>query len=275
MSVVVQIKKKLGQVFSEEQASVLSEVITDAYRTLVKSDDFQELKAIVKDLAEAQKQTELKVGELAEAQKRTEQKVGELVEAQKRTEQRVEELAEAQKRTEVRLEELAEAQKRTEQKVGELAEAQKRTEAELHQLVYEHQITRKQLGGLSMTVGYTLENEAYKWLPALLEKDFGIIVKDRLKRKYVVDNSGKHIEVNIIGEASKNGKEIVIIGEAKSQLSKNDVDDFVRKKLKRVEGVWKAVFPVLVTHMIAHPDVEEYVKEKDIALYYSYDLTSS
>jgi len=38
-------------------------------------DDFSELKAIVKELAEAQKRTEVKVAELAEAQKRTEVKV--------------------------------------------------------------------------------------------------------------------------------------------------------------------------------------------------------
>jgi hypothetical protein len=55
--------------------------------------DFEDLKAIVRDLAKSQQ-------ELAEAQKRTEQRVEELAEAQKRTEHQVGELAEAQKRTE-------------------------------------------------------------------------------------------------------------------------------------------------------------------------------
>lgn len=40
--------------------------------------------------------------------------------------------------------------------VRELAEAQKRTEKELHALVKEHKETRRQLGGLTMVVGYTL-----------------------------------------------------------------------------------------------------------------------
>jgi len=168
--------------------------------------------------------------------------------------------------------ELAEAQKRTEQRVNELAEAQKRTEEELRKLVQDHRETRRQLGGLAMVVGYTLENEAYKALPRLLKEDYNISVKDKLRRQYVKDNQGKYIEVNIVGKASKSGKEIVIVGEGKSQLSKNDIDRFRNKKLNRLEGVFKEMFPLLVTHMTTNPDVEEYAKKKGITLYYSYDF---
>jgi len=125
----------------------------------VRREDFVELRAAVRELAEAQRQFEARaearftrletaLAKLAEAQRRTEQRldrleqvVQELAEAQKRTEQRVQELAEAQRRTEQRLDrleqvvqELAEAQKRTEQRVEELAEAQKRTEQRLDRL---------------------------------------------------------------------------------------------------------------------------------------------
>lgn len=71
-------RKRLEAVFDKDQAEVLSEVITEAYRDLVKTSDFNELKGIVKDLG-------TKVGELAEAQKRTEKRVEDLAEAQKRT----------------------------------------------------------------------------------------------------------------------------------------------------------------------------------------------
>ena len=54
------IKEKLEAVFKKDQANVLAEVISDAYRELVKTDDFNELKGIVKELAEAQKRTEIK-----------------------------------------------------------------------------------------------------------------------------------------------------------------------------------------------------------------------
>ncbi len=62
------------------------------------------------------------------------------------------------------------------------------------------------------------------------------------------------------------------MGETKSQLLKNDVDSFVRRKLNRLEGVFEEMFPVLVTHMTSSSDVEEYAKEKGIVLYYSYDF---
>ena len=259
MLTVVEIKRKLQTVFDEQQARVLAEVVIDAYTDLVKTSDFNELKGIVKELAKEQKA-------LAEAQKRTEQRVAELAEAQQRTEQRVAELAEAQKRTEQRVLELAEAQKRTEQRVEELAVA-------LRQLTEEHAETRRQVGGLAMTVGYRLEDEAFKALPALLHQDFGIIVQDRLRRRFVTDNRGQPLEVNIIGDALRDSQAVVIVGESKSQLSKNKVDEFVQKKLKRLEGVFKAeMFPVLVTYMISEPDVEEYMKAQGIALYYSYDF---
>jgi len=93
----------------------------------VRREDFDELRAAVIGLTEAQKRTEQKVAELAEAQKRTEERL-------ERLETTVAELAEAQKRTEQRVAELAEAQERTEQKVAELAEAQKRTEERLERL---------------------------------------------------------------------------------------------------------------------------------------------
>ena len=170
------------------------------------------------------------------------------------------------------MEQLAEAQNRTEARVEQLAEAQNRTEKELRELVGEHKKTRTQLGGLSATVGYRLEDEAFKALPQLLKRDFGVIVQGRLKRQYVKDNKGEEIEVNIVGEAVRDSRKVVIVGESKSQLSKNDVNRFIKKKLKRLEGLFKEIFPVLVTYMISEPDVERYVKDKGIALYYSYDF---
>ena len=186
----------------------------------------------------------------------------------------VRELAEAQKRTEQRVEELAQAQKRTEQRVEELAQAQKQTEKELQKLIKEHTKTREQVGGLSITVGYILENEAMKALPTLLLKEFGLKVEDRLVRKFVKDKKGRPIEINIIGKAIRDGKEVVIIGEAKTQLSKNKVLEFLRKKIRPLEGVFKEeFFPILVTHMITQPDVEEYAYKNGIKrVYYSYEF---
>src|SRR5262245_6652152 len=76
--------------------------------------DFADLKAIVRELAQAQQRTELRIEELAQAQKHSETGMEELrgvlrdlTAAQQRTETRVEQLEDAVQR-------LAEAQQRTE-----------------------------------------------------------------------------------------------------------------------------------------------------------------
>jgi len=232
-----EINERLRKVFTPDQVEVLIDMFRYAFDRLVKASDFAELKGIVAELAEAQKQSERRLGELTK-----------------------------------RVDELAEAQKRTEERLNELAEAQIRTEEELRKLAQEHRETRRQLGGLTITVGYTLENEAFKALPDLLKRDYGLELRGRLKRAYVRDKEGKAIEVNIIGKAVKDGREVTILGEGKAQLSKRDVDRFLRRKVNRLRDVLGDLFLVLVTHMISEYDVEEYAKEKGIALYYSYDF---
>jgi uncharacterized phage infection (PIP) family protein YhgE len=259
--------------------SILDEVERNREESVTRR-EFHALTDIVVQLGQTTK-------ELAEAQKRTEGKLEQLTE-------RVDQLAEAQKKTEVRLEQLTERVDQLTERVGQLAEAQKKTEIRLAQLtervdqladaIYKlslevteltksHKDLQKQVGGLTTTIGYTLENEAYKSLPDLLLRDFGFTVQGRLKRDYVKDKAGDDIEVNILGKAkNRDNKEIMIIGESKSQLSKNQTDEFIRKKLSRMQGVFEDVFPVLVTHMISSPDVKTYLEEKGIALYYSYDF---
>ncbi|HPQ20040.1 MAG TPA: hypothetical protein PKX90_12330 [bacterium] len=95
-----QIFNNLKNIFNEEIAiemmKIISEIIKTIYeeqKRMVTKEEFNELKEIVKELAEAQKRTEQKVEELAEAQKRTEQKVEELAEAQKNAEKQIAELS--------------------------------------------------------------------------------------------------------------------------------------------------------------------------------------
>lgn len=202
---------------------------------------------------------------LARAQAATEERGGRLDIA-------MEELAQAQARTEKRLEELAQAQTRTEKRLEELAQAQAETERRLQRLIGEHAETRRQLGGLSIAVGYGLEDRAFKALPDLLKRDYGLEVLDRLKRTYFKDNRGEILEVNILGRARRDSQEVLIVGEAKSQLSKRGVDEFLRRKLTRLQGMAPELFPILVTFMTTSPDVEEYARAKGIALYYSFDF---
>ena len=171
MQAAANVRKKLESVFKKNQASILAEVITDAYNELVKTSDFNELKGIVKALAEAQN------------------------------------------RTEARMVELAQAQSRTETRVEELAQAQKATEKEIRMLVKGFRETRGELGGLSRSVSYGFENEAYRMLPKFLEETYGILVKKKLIRTEI---GGK--EIDIFGMARKNGQDAVVVGEVKLRL---------------------------------------------------------
>jgi len=161
---------------------------------------------------------------------------------------------------------------RLENIVANLAEAQGGTEKRMEQFAKAQENMREELSVLGTIIGYTLENEAFKKLPELLKKDFGIQVKQRLKRTYVRDIDGKSMQVNIFGQGEQDGKEITIIGESKAQLSKSKVNHFLQENTRRLQGVYPGIFLVMVTHMITAPGVDDYAKKKGIALYYSYDF---
>lgn len=282
-----------GQGLTSELYKTIVAIVDDRVREIrVTREEFEDLKEVVRELAQAQARTEQrldrlaeKVEELAEAQARTERRldslaarVEELAEAQKRTEARVEELAEAQKRTEARVEELAEAQARTERrldsltvKVEELAEAQRKTEVKLATLTDEHRKTREMLGGLAHTVGYRLEDEAIWALPHLLARDFGMEIESPLVRTFLEAAPNRYVEVNIWGHGVVDGRRVAILGEAKSQLKKRDVDGFLKTMAKVREISGMEVFPVLVTYQ-ASPKVRQAAAEKGIKVYLSYEL---
>lgn len=226
-------------------------VMYEELKNTVTKAEFNELKEIVK--------------ELAEAQKRTEQRVEELVEAQKHSEERL-------TRLELTVAELVEAQKLTEKRVAELAEAQKRTENELRELVKAHSETRKMLGGLSDAVGYGLEDRAIKSLPEILKNKYGIEVSGPLVRKFVRYN-GKRDEVNIYGIAKKGDQNIYIIGEAKSRLGKKHIDDFLKlvTRLEENRIISGEKFLLTITYSV-EPEIEEYAKNRGLTVIWSFEI---
>jgi DNA repair exonuclease SbcCD ATPase subunit len=173
-------------------------------------------------------------------------------------------LAQAQRRTEERLNELSE-------RVNQLAEAQRRTEKEIEKLTKGLESLRKEVGGLAHTVGYQLEDEAIKALPELLKRDAGVEVVGRLKRDYIEIAPGKYIEVNIWGTGRINGEEYVIVGEARSQLKKGDVDEFIKKVNAIKRYIPKEQIKILVTYQTS-PIVRKYAEGKGIKIYFSYEF---
>ncbi len=173
--------------------------------------------------------------------------------------------------------ELIEAQKRTEEAVNKLAEAQKKTEEEIAKLtkrmsVFEKRLEKveERLEGISNSVGYSLENSSYKALPRLLEERFGIKIKDRLIRRYM-SLGAKEIQINIYGEARKNGSEILILGECKVRPSKKEIARFEKYARRIAQHMGKEAFLVVVAHDFT-PSIERLLREKGIVYFWSYEL---
>ena len=230
------------------------------------------IEAAIEKLTEAQIRSEKRLDRVEAAQARSEERLDRIEAAQARSEERldrieaaIEKLTEAQIRSEKRLDRVEAAQARSEERLDTLTER-------LDTLVKEHGKTRSQLGGLAMTVGYTLENAAYRALPDLLKADYGIEVQDRLIRTYLTDDKNRSLEVNIFGKGLKNGREVVILGESKSQLSERHINRFIFTRLDHLKPLFGEVLPILVTHMISSEGVAAYAKEQGIALYYSYQF---
>jgi hypothetical protein len=170
--------------------------------------DFEELKGVVRDLAEAQRRTELRIEELAQAQQRTEI--------------RLEELAQAQQRTEIRLEELAQAQQRTDSHMGELAQAQKRTQDELTLF---RQTFTAQIGSLGARWGMQTEEAFRQGIRAILH-EVGLTTERFLEYDAEGEVFGfpDQVELDVV---IKNGKVMVI--EIKSSLDRGNTYLFERK----------------------------------------------
>jgi hypothetical protein len=238
----MQTAMKISPQMRQEIVSIIDERIREVHVT---KQDFSELKAIVRDIAEIQKRTETRMEELAEAQKRTEAGVEELAEAQK---------------------ELTGAQERTEAKVGELAEAQKNTEISVDTLARGLEATRTELGGLARSVAYSLENEAYRQLPGYLKEHFQIVLAEKMIR---LELEGE--EVNLFARGKKDGQDLLVVGEAELRLSSVGKLRQLEKKVALVKKTYPGdCIPLLITHF-ARPQVLEAARERGIIVVQSFE----
>ena len=261
-----EIFQNLKETFGEKEATVLTNLLIKMYNDInqtVTKAEFQELRVVVNELAEAQKRTEERVEELA-------QRMEELAQAQKRTEERVEELAQAQKRTEERVEELAQAQKRTEESIKELIRAQRENEKILKNFMVAFDDLKKQVGGLSMVVGYGIEDNLMPLMPQFVQNNYKVKACE-VERKYILYDNGSYDEVNLHIHAKSNGKDVYIIGECKAQPGKKDIDRF-DKMLKRIRNHYKSDIYGFIVGYTYHPEIEEYCKKHTIDIFKTYEI---
>jgi len=93
MVTISKMREQLLEGFPEQQADLMARVFVSAHDELVTKAEFNELTAVVRELAVAQQRTELRVEELAEAQHELAEAQHELADAQKQTEWAVRDLA--------------------------------------------------------------------------------------------------------------------------------------------------------------------------------------
>jgi prefoldin subunit 5 len=231
-------------------ASVLGWICEDLQQTVTKT-EFNDLREVVRVLAEAQQRTEAALTRLTERVDQLTLRVDQLTERVDQLTQRMDQLTQRVDQLALRMDQLAE-------QVGMLAQRL--------------DDTNRQLGDLSMTGGYTLEDAACRALPALLLRDHGLHLTEPLRRDWLTDAAGRDLEVNILGRGRRGDETVWVVGEGKARLSRNDVDRFVKRRLEPLTPVLGKVFPVLITYMVTSRDVPQYAREQGVALYYSYQF---
>lgn len=164
---------------------------------------------------------------------------------------------------------LAEAQKRTEERLNELAEAQKRTEGTLEKLIISLYNLQVEVGRLSDTIGFGLEDIAKVTLLGWLYRHLGIEI-DELRREFVKINS-EEIEVNLYGEGILKGEKIIIIGEVKFRIYSSEVKDFYdHTYIPIVKRVKAKVIGILFGYLI-HPSAKKLAEELGLYTIASYE----
>ncbi len=277
-----EITQKLKSAFEPHQVDALVDVIGLSYNNLVKVSDFSELKAIVQDLAESQKamgasqeamgKSQEAMGKSQEAMGKTQEAMGKTQEAMGKT---LQDLAESQKAMAITVEENSSQIRDLTGVVKELAVAQLRTEAEVEKLTFAVGDIRSEIGGMSRSMSYALENEAYRALPAFLLENHGIELTERLIRTSVNDE-----EINFLGRAVRDGRPVLIVGESKQRLderrsSKREEDRIFSQLEAKAEAV-RAAYPdeeitlLLITHY-ARPEFLRTAAARGIVVVQSFE----
>jgi predicted nuclease with TOPRIM domain len=177
---------------------------------------------------------------LADAQVETQAEIRALAEAQRRTEERLEQLAEAQRRADDRI-------TRLEAAVERLAEAQERTERAVERLA-------REVGRLSETIGFSLEDLARDVTPDRLARRHGIQVNVLDRAFFQLD--GQEVEIDLYGAGHRDGEPVAIVGEVKSRIYDRDVEALATRVRQLAPQLPGTPVPVLFGFVI-HPSARE------------------
>ncbi|MEM4189833.1 MAG: hypothetical protein QW544_04905, partial [Candidatus Caldarchaeum sp.] len=205
---------------------------------------------------------------LREGQEKLWEEVKSLREGENRLWEEVRSLREGQ-------EKLWENQNKLWEEVRSLREGQNRLEESMVRLqdavtllTQAHRELAKQVGALSETIGFGLEDIAKVVVPGWLQRHEGIVMAEEFVRRWITVN-GEEIEVNLYGEGEKNGRKLVIVGEAKSRIYKREVEAFDAWAERVAVSVGGEVYKFMFGYLI-HPSAEEEGRKRKITLIASY-----
>ena len=131
-------------------------------------------------------------------------------------------VAVAQEKTERELQahkEMAEAHKGMAGAHKEMAEAQKETAWSMKDL-------RKQVGGLSQSVGYGLEAYAMERIPKILAKRLGLVEESSGPEQFVYPD-GTEDEIDVVVRGTIGGRRVVFLCETKTNITPQEIRDFL------------------------------------------------
>ncbi|MEM7538469.1 MAG: hypothetical protein AAF639_40250 [Chloroflexota bacterium] len=241
--------EKFMPAFTEQQSDILADVITEKFENNVKVSDFTELKEIVARIGEKQDRLTAAVEELVTSHQEMRESQQEMRESQQRMQDAIEKMSASIVSLNENQTVLFENQNQMQKDIGSI----KATVGNLN----------KNVSGLGESLGYSLENEAYRLLPAYLERKHNIKLSEPMLRRYVYDQ-----EVNILGVGTKDDEPIILVGEAKARLGTNHFAQLwhhvslVHKAQEEGEIAEGEVIPIFVTHMARQQAVRKANREE-------------
>jgi chromosome segregation ATPase len=192
--------------------------------------------------------------------------VSELTEAQRRLTESLSTLTQRIDRLEQSHIKLTESLSTLTQRIDRLEQSHIKLTESLSTLTQRIESLAKEVGSLSSTIGFGLEDIARVVVPGWLYRHEGIEVE--LERKFIYVD-GEEIELNLYGEGVRNGEKIVVIGEAKHRIYGDDVRRF-QSKIEKVRKVIKGEVYKLMFGFLIHPSAEKEAEKRGIRVIASY-----
>lgn len=127
----------------------------------------------------------------------------------------------------IKLKEVQESQKKTDEQIKELRKSQKETDEQIKR-------TDINVGRLTGSWGKFTQGIS---VPSIIEslKKEGFVFKEIFENPKAIENGIVKVEIDLLGIASFNGKEVVVVGETKTNLTPKDVEDFVKDIMMKLD----------------------------------------